>query len=117
MRCKGGPGRADCDRRSELDRVAVDTRRDRRERDRPAAELVRKLDGTAMARREQLGLIFAAAAPDRAHGVEHVPRRQRAARGWLHLSWVAAAEQAALGQDRRSTRAVDRAVHAAAAEQ
>src|SRR6266849_2232872 len=110
-------GRPDCDWRCELYGIAVRTGRDRRECDRPATELVRELDRAPMARSKQLGLAFAAAVPDRADRVEHMLYGQRPARGRLHVSRVAAAEPTTLLENRRPTRTVDRAVHAAAAEQ
>src|SRR6266576_1404129 len=101
----------------ELNRIAVRTGGDRRERDRQAAELVRELDSTPMARCEQRGLSLAPAAPDRADGVKHVLRGKCAARGGFHVSGVAASEKAALLEDRRPSRSVDRAVDTAAAEE
>jgi hypothetical protein len=70
-----------------------------------------------MARRQQLGLPFAPSEPDRADGVEHVPGGQGPARRRLHVSRIAGPQQAALLEDRWPTRAMDRAVHAAAPEQ
>ena len=55
--------------------------------------------------------------PDRADGVNHMPRRQPIAQGDLGAAGLAAMERAALGGKLRSGRAMDRTVHAAAAEQ
>ena len=70
-----------------------------------------------MARGEQRGLAALAAPPDRADRVHDVTRRQPPRRGRLRVAGGAAAEQAALREDRGPARPVDRAVHAAAAEQ
>ena len=70
-----------------------------------------------MARGEKLVLALSAAAPDRPDGVDHVPRRQVARRRRLRVAGRAAAEAAALLEDRRAAGTVDRAVDAAAAEQ
>ena len=51
--------RGNGDRRRELDRIPVDTGRDRGKRNRPAAELRRDLQRPPVARGEQLGLVEA----------------------------------------------------------
>src|SRR5919202_663930 len=105
------------DRRRELDRVAVDAGRDRREGDAPAAELRRDLERAAMARGQQVRLVLPAAVPDGADRVDHVPGRQPPTRSRLRITGRATAELAALGRDLRAARAMDRAVDAAASEQ
>jgi hypothetical protein len=70
-----------------------------------------------MARRKQFRLAVLAAAPHRADRVDHPPRREPAGSGCFRVADVAAAEQAALLQDRRPARAVDRPVHSPTTEQ
>src|SRR6266480_5524789 len=59
-----------CDRGGQLDRIAVDARRDRRERDARATEPRGHLEGPAVARRQELRLAGLSPAPDRADGVD-----------------------------------------------
>ena len=66
---------------------------------------------------QELLLARAAAAPDRPDGVQDVTGGQVTSAGRLHVAGVAPAELAALVENRRPTRAVDRAVDAATAEQ
>ena len=58
-----------------------------------------------------------AAMPDRADGVNHMPRRQPITLGDLGVAGLAAMQRAAFGQQFRPGRAMDRAIDAAAAEQ
>src|SRR6267378_7854 len=99
------------------DRKAVHAARDRREREarKPAAGGERQR--VAITRRQQGVLVVGAAVPDRAHGVDDPARRQRVAVGEAHLAGRAAAEPTALLEKPGSGRAVDGAVHTAAAEQ
>ena len=85
--------RRDRDPCGELDRIAVDAGRDRGERDRAAAERRRDLERAPVARGQQRGLAALAAPPDRADGVDDVPRRQPARRRRLRIAGRAAAEQ------------------------
>ena len=63
--------------------------------------------------------IFAAVSsvPDRANGMNHMPGWQPISPGDFGAAGLAAMERAALGEKPRSGRAMDRTVHAAAAEQ
>jgi hypothetical protein len=61
-----------CDLGSEVERVAESPRRDRRERHRPAAELVGHHDRPPIARGEKLGLPVPSPTPDRPDRVDHV---------------------------------------------
>ena len=113
-----GPAyRGHCDRRGQVDRIAVDACRDRRERDARAAELRCHFDRPPVAGCEQLGLSGFPSSPDRTDGVDHLPGRQPACSGRLGVAGGAAAQQAALGEDLRPARAVNRTVDAATAEQ
>ena len=78
---------------------------------------MRERERVAVAIGEQPILAALAAAPDGAHGVDHVARRQTEARRDLGLSRLAAAELGARRAELRSGGAVDGAVDAAAAEQ
>src|SRR5262249_2365789 len=109
-------GRGERDLGGRLDGIAVDPRRDRRERDGAAPEPGCDFERAAMARRQELGLALIAATPDRADRVDHVPRRQVASGRRLCLSGLAAAEEPRLGEDRRPARTMDRPVDAASAE-
>ena len=111
------PRGGDRDLRGARRRVAVDAGRDRRERDRAAAVLGRELDRPPVAGRQQLRLALAAAVPDRPDGVDDVVDGQPPGAGDLRVARVAAAEPAALLEQLRPGRAVDRAVDAAAPEQ
>ena len=64
------------DARGALGREAVDAGRDGGKGDRGEPVLAEKLEAVAVAAREQLVLAALAAAPDRAHGVDHMARRQ-----------------------------------------
>src|SRR5215218_436824 len=109
--------RRERDPRRTIEREAEDPRRDRGEGDRPAVELRRGGQGGAVARREQLVLTLAPAAPDGPNGVDDVPRRQTAGVRRLRLAGVATAEQATFLQDGRPAGAVNCSVDAAAAEE
>ena len=115
--CELFVGRAKRDLGRVLDGVAVDAGRDRREGHRAAAQLIGDLESTAVAGGEELGLALIPAAPDRPDGVDHVPRREIAGRRGLGVTRGAAAEAAALLENRRAAGTVDRPVDAAAAEQ
>src|SRR6266550_4183243 len=95
------PRRRHGDGGGELDRIAVDARRDRRKRDTRASELRGQLQRPAVARRQKLGLAGFASTPDRADCVDHVAREQPPGRRRLGVARVAAAEQPALGDDLR----------------
>src|SRR5213078_1434951 len=99
------------------DREAIGAGRDGRKRDRPEAVLDRDLEAPAVGAREQLRLPVPAVAVDRADGVDDEAGRQPPAARRLGVAGGAAAELAALGQDRGSAGAVDRAVDPAAAHQ
>src|SRR5262245_12871984 len=65
--------------------VPIDAGRDRGKRDRASAEAGRKLERTAVAAREQRGLVLGSAVPDRAYGVNDVLRGQAIALGHLRV--------------------------------
>lgn len=79
--------------------------------------IVRELQGAGIARGQRGVLAMAATVPDRADGVDHMPRRQPVAAGDPGIPGVAAAERAAFGEQFGAGRAMDSTVDAAAAEQ
>src|SRR5262249_3814420 len=111
------PDRLERDRRRLADRKPVRAGRDRRERERADAVGDRHLETPPIGAREQLGLATRTAPVDRSDGVDHEARPETTAARDLRIAGRAAAEAAALVQDRGPTRAVDRAVDAAAAEE
>jgi hypothetical protein len=70
-----------------------------------------------VARREKVVLSPVTATPDRANSVDHVPGGQIAGGRRFRVAGLAPTEPAALLEDRRPAGAVDRAVHASAAEE
>jgi hypothetical protein len=76
-----------------------------------------QLHGAAITGRERLVFAFAAALPDRADGMNDIPRRKPVAMGDLGVAGVAAAKCAAFGEQPGSGGPVDRAIDPAAAEQ
>src|SRR5439155_1477877 len=114
MRRQGRRRGRNRDRGGELHRIAVRTDRDRRERNRQAAELVCELDSTPMARCEHRGLSLAPTALDRTDSVKHVLRSKHATRNNLHVSKITTPKTSALLEDRRPTHSVDHTVHTAA---
>jgi hypothetical protein len=95
----------------------IDTGRDSRKGNRSKAVGLAKFDGAAIARRQRLVFAPASAMPDRAHGMNHMPRRQLISLGDFGAASFAAMEGAAFRQKLWPGRTVDRAVHAATAEQ
>src|SRR5687767_5931377 len=77
----------------------------------------RNFERASIARREQRRFVVDATAPDRPDGVDHVSRGQSVTAGDLRIPGPATAEAAAFLQQTGSRRAMDRAVHAAPAEQ
>ena len=76
-----------------------------------------QLDRTGIARRQRVIFALGSASPDRTDGMNHMPCRKPIAAGDLGAAGLAAMERAALGQKLRPGRAMDRAIHAATAEQ
>jgi hypothetical protein len=76
-----------------------------------------QLQRAAITRRQRLVLAFAAAMPDRADGMNDMPRRQTITLGDLGVAGCAAAKRAAFGEQLRPGGTMDRAIDAAAAEQ
>src|ERR1035437_2009646 len=100
-----------------LRRVAVDAAADRREGDAARAVRERQSQALAVAGGEQFGLALGAALPYRSDGVNDVFGREAVAARDLGAPGGAAPQRAALGEQFRSGGAVDRAVHAAAAQE
>jgi hypothetical protein len=76
-----------------------------------------QLDRADVARRQRVILAPVAAMPDRANGMNHMPRRQPISHGDLGAAGLAALQGAAFVEKLRTSRAMDRAIHAAAPEQ
>jgi len=95
----------------------VDTGGDRGKGHRSKTMGLAEFDGAAIARRQGLIFALAAAMPDRADGMNHMPRRQPISLGDLGVAGLAAMERAALGQKLRPGRAMDRAIDATTSEQ
>lgn len=110
---------ADCNRAGQLDGVAVNPRADRRKRDARHPALLGAPQAVGVGRVQEIRLAVVAAMPDRPHGVDDDLCRQVACDGGYGLTCRAAlrVHLAALGQYRRSARAVDCAIHTATAPQ
>jgi hypothetical protein len=89
---------------------------DRRFSNRAAAKRCRNLQGSAMARGE-LRLAVSATSPNGADGVNDVPRSEPSGARRLGVTGLAAAQQAALREQLRPGRAVDRTVDSAPTEE
>lgn len=109
--------RRDRDHRRLFRRIAVDAGADAGERD--AGEALRGGEGQALAvaRGQQFRLVLRAALPHRPDGMDHELGGQVVTACEPRLSGRAAAQRAAFPQQIRPRRAMDRAVHAATAEQ
>src|SRR5262249_37544920 len=102
--------RADRDSGGAVDGKTESTGRDGRERDRAAAEARCEPERSPWARREQLVLAVAAAAPNGPDRMDDEAGRQAPGGRRLGFTRVAASEQAALVEDGRAPGAMDRAV-------
>jgi hypothetical protein len=109
--------RRDRDPRRAIGRETIDAGRDGGKSNRGKAVGLAQFDGAAIARRQRLVFTPAAAVPDRADGMNHMPRRQPIAAGDFGAAGFAALEGAALGKEVGPGRAMDRTIHAATAEQ
>src|SRR6266576_1728773 len=76
-----------------------------------------QFDGAGVARRQRLLLAAVSPVPDRADGMNHMPRRQPVTSGNFGISSRTAVQGAAFGQKLRPGGAMDGAIDAAAAEQ
>ena len=76
-----------------------------------------EFERAAIAGRQRFILAVAAAVPDRPDGVNYMLRRESVASGDFGIAGGAAAEAAAFGEQLRPSRAMDRAVDAASAQQ
>ena len=76
-----------------------------------------QFNGASITGRQQLVFAAIPAMPDRAYGMNHMPRRQPITPGDLATAGLAAMERAAFGEKFRPGRAVDRSIDAATAEQ
>jgi hypothetical protein len=95
----------------------VDAGGNRGEGDRSNAMSLAEFDGAAIARRQGLVFALAPTVPDRAHGMDHMPRRQPIPLGDLGIAGRTAMERAAFGQKLRPGRAMDRAIDTAPTKQ
>jgi hypothetical protein len=76
-----------------------------------------QFNGAPITGRQQLVFAAIPAMPDRADGMNHMPRRQPITSGDLGTAGLAAMERAAFGKKFGTSRAMDRSIDAAAAEQ
>jgi hypothetical protein len=76
-----------------------------------------QFDGASIARRQRFIFAVAAAVPDRADGMNHMPCRQPISPGDFGAAGLAAIKRAAFGEKLGPRRAMDRAIDATAAEQ
>ena len=76
-----------------------------------------EFDRTGVAGRKRVIFTLAAIVPDRTDSMDHMPRRQPITPGDFGVAGFAAMERAALRQQLRSGRTVDRAVNPTAAKQ
>ena len=111
LHCLDGNGRG------KLHRVAINARADAGEGDRGEPFRGGNLERSAIAGGEQLRRIARAAVPDRPDRVDDVARRQSISLRELRVARLAAAQQAAFMQQLGSRGTVNRAIHAATAQQ
>ena len=76
-----------------------------------------QLHCAAVTRRQRLVLAFAATLPDRADGMNDMPRRKPVAMGDLGVAGLAATKRAAFGKQPRPGGAMNRAINPAATKQ
>ena len=109
--------RANRDARCPIGGKGIDAGRYRRKGNRGETVRRRKIKRGAITGREQLLLPSAASSPDRADGMDDMPRRQAIAASDFCQTGFAAAKRSAFGQEVRSGSAVNGAVYPAAAKQ
>lgn len=97
------------------DGIAVDAATDRGEGNTLDTICHSQVQTRAITTRQQNGVLRRAAV-DRPHRVDHVGRQQMVAFGDLGTARIAATQSLALVEQSRPRRAVDRAVHSAAAQ-
>src|SRR5207247_8645368 len=100
-----------------LERVVVRARADRRERNRANAMSRRERARRDVAAPQQLGVTPPPAAPHGTHRVDHVLGPEAVASREARLTGGATAQRPALLEQRWAGRAMDRTVHAAAAQE
>src|SRR5437762_528154 len=105
------------DLRSVVNWIAVDAATDRWKRDRANVVVDRELQARSIARREQLRLAAITAAPHRTDRMNHPLRRQPITARHPRLAGRTSADRSAFGEQVRTSRAVNRAVDSAAAEE
>ena len=103
--------------RRTIGRETIDAGGDRWKSHRSKAVGLAKFDRAAVARRQRLVFALAAAVPDRAYGMNHMPSRQKIALGDFGAAGFAAMEGAAFGEKIWAGRTMDCTVHATTAEQ
>ncbi len=109
--------RADCDLRSRLLWIAVNTGADARKGDGADAEILCNGDASLVAGGQKGGLVVDSASPDRPHGVDDEFRGQKVAFGRLGVAGFTSAEESAFEEEIRPGRSMNRTVHAASAEE
>ena len=113
--------RLDCGRdrdpRRTIGRKTIDAGGNGRKGNRGEPAGLAKFDRAPITRRQRFVLALAPAVPDRADGMNHMPGRKPIAVGDLGAAGFAAMERAAFDQKRGAGRAMDRTIHATAAEE
>jgi len=107
----------DRDPRRPIGGKPIDTGGNGRKGNRREAMGPAKPDRADVTRRQRFVLALVAGVPDRANGVNHVPRRQAIGSRDLGAAGLTTVERAAFGEKPRSRRAMDRTIHATPAEQ
>ena len=97
--------------------IAKNAGGDQRKCHRLTAVLLRQRKARPVAGNQQLPLTVTAPVPHRADGVDHILTGQPVSLGDLGIAGLAATERPALGQQLRSRRAMDTAIHAATTQQ
>ena len=114
-------GAADGDLRRLFHRISICPRRYCWKRDGPKLQLIGNADRLAMAASQRLGFAAIASTPERPHGMDYMPRSELTTAGRHRFACRQPTNSIdylpAFVQNRRTSRAMDRAVDSASAEQ
>jgi len=105
------------DPRRAIGRETIDAGGNGRKGNRSKVVGLAKLTCAPITRRQRFIFALVSTVPNRAHGVNYMPRRQPITPGDFGVAGCAAVKRAAFRQQLRPGRPMDRAIHAAAAEQ
>jgi hypothetical protein len=106
----------DRDPRRTIERKTIDAGGNGRKGNRGEPAGLAKFDRAPITRRQGFVLALAPAVPNRADGMDHMPGRQPIAIGDLGAAGFAAMERSAFDEKLGAGRAMDRTIHATAAE-